>query len=263
VQVPTTSQAASTSHPGLTLRDGALPGVGLYATQAIDEFSFPESPWAQFLENVEPLDAVKRLKLLRLCALEGLSMKAMQGVEEGTRLLQEFEKYGKPYLQTPVQRSEGINEVATLAKELCVAIEKVRLLDQIRLWEFWPKFSPNDRKRRQFRGMTFNEGASCVDQIWQEVNCLEEAASKMHTAIGDAGKSGGRKSTLPAYAEQIDWIWNVLWPEDIELGRGGKFERICEACFEAAGVHAKAAGAVRYYIEKISTRAGSDFETTL
>ena len=48
----------------------------------------------------------------------------------------------------------------------------------------------------------------------------------------------------------LEWVWESVADEGFTLGRNGKFEKLCDAVFLAAGVHANAAGAVRKFAQE-------------
>lgn len=68
-------------------------------------------------------------------------------------------------------------------------------------------------------------------------------------AVASDGSGGGRVEVVPDYANFIYTIATQCKPLDITPGRGGDFERLCEAIFSAAKVHAKPEQAIRYCVD--------------
>jgi hypothetical protein len=81
---------------------------------------------------------------------------------------------------------------------------------------------------------------------------VAHAAAFLRCSIGDRGRGGGRKNTLGHYAWHVSEIARCVEQKSvrrpIRVGRGGEFERLCEAVWNAANVPSKPAGAIREMI---------------
>ncbi len=88
--------------------------------------------------------------------------------------------------------------------------------------------------------------------IGAEAEKLAHAAAFLRCSIGDRGRGGGRKNTLGHYAWHVSEIARCVEQKSvrrtIRVGRGGEFERLCEAVWNAANVPSKPAGAIREMI---------------
>lgn len=73
------------------------------------------------------------------------------------------------------------------------------------------------------------------------------------------GSRGGRPSVLPLYAWIVGGIARMVRPLGIVPGRGGDFEVLCEAVFEAAGVAAKPDNAIRMFMKEFLAFMSADW----
>lgn len=196
------------------------------------------------IADAAPLDEERKNELHSFCKKEGLSQKAILELEDCAFHLQDFERREKPMLQTSVQKSHGINEIARLANELHLTIEQTQ--GAIEIDDYWP----NPRQAEWPTNISYDPQASIVQELSLELQTLSIAASRMHAVVQPKGKSGGRKETLWHYAEHIGAILAAVSNEGVQLARGGKFEAICNAVFAAAGVPSNSEGAIRYFLEE-------------
>lgn len=233
--------------------------------------------WAR---RERPLDESKRAVLVRQCAEFGFTDDLTGDIEYVARALREFELHGKASLKTPVERSNGLAEVERLALALCRALGELERsdLDEIG-WRM-----PDDGLRAMVSvekrtgsaaavmGFVINEAFfrsaqlfpmggeltfQTVYPLWlgraghigAEAEKLAHVAGLLHSSIGGKGRGGGRKSTLKHYAYHVEKIAKCVETKPVQrpirIGRGGKFERLCEAVWNAANVPSKPAGAIR------------------
>jgi hypothetical protein len=194
---------------------------------------------------IEPLESSRREDLVKFCLNMGLSESACEGIEQSARLLREFELYEKKQTPTSKEQLENLNNIADLSKKLQHAIASTTTIGKIylhgRMEEkplnsgmFWPEVVPLS-------------GIPGYLQI--ALNCMELAALEGAEYFSSRLQKSGRKSVLGSYFAHIEWVWYSVKSEGIPLGRNGKFEKICNAVFQAAGVPASAEGAVRYFVE--------------
>ena len=83
-----------------------------------------------------------------------------------------------------------------------------------------------------------------------QLNILVEAVARLRAELG-AGASGGRGKITPIHAQTIARVWEITRDYGLTAGRGGSFERLCNAIFEAAEVPANAEGAIRYFTKNL------------
>lgn len=207
---------------------------------------------------VEPLDKARHDELMNYCAKAGISDCACEGVVQAARLLREFELCEKPNIQTTKEKIDNLIDIADLSKKLQNAIANTARLDKIRVHEYidnqlddeieWPDTVSLD---------------GVMGHISSELGALALAAINLANMYGPQKKNGGRRSLVDKYYFYLDWIWESVRNEGFVIGRNNSFERLCDAVFLAAGVHAGAAGSVRYFsenYEKINaTRNDGDF----
>ncbi len=237
----------------------------------------------KWLRLERPLDETKRNALVSLCAEFGLADDLTGDIEFAARVLREFESHGKARLKTPVERSNGLAEVERLSLALRCALGELERpdLDEIG-WRM-----PDDGLRSMARvekrtesaameiGFDINEAFSrsaqllpanakvtfqTVYPLWlgraghigAEAERLAHVAGALRRSIGDKGRGGGRKNTLEHYAWHVEVIARCVEAKPVQppvrIGRGGKFERLCEVVWNAANVPSKPAGAIREMI---------------
>lgn len=83
------------------------------------------------------------------------------------------------------------------------------------------------------------------------LSVLDDFRSDLNNRIEVLKNKGvnGRRKTLEERVLFISFLWDLAEPLGLVLGRNNDFHRLCDAVFQAAGVHAKAEGALRYFIE--------------
>lgn len=234
----------------------------------------------KWLRLERPLDEPKRDALVSLCAEFGFTDDLTGDIEFVARVLREFESHGKARLKTPVQRSNGLAEVERLSLALRRALGELERPDLEEIgWRM-----PDDGLRAMgyiekkaesavaAMGFDINEDlfrsaqllpTGCemtfrtVYPLWlgraghigAEAEKLARVAGLLRSSIDDKGRGGGRKNTLKHYAWHVEEIARCVEAKPVQppvrIGRGGKFERLCEVVWNAANVPSKPAGAIR------------------
>lgn len=150
----------------------------------------------------------------------------------------EFERYERDAIKTTRERRAELERVAELSHELARLLSAMELRDSVGLMGMGHEVVrplPNYYKGRW---------KPIPENFQMEV--LAAAAVRLRDEI-PSGSKGGRRSLLSAYAKEIARVWEAVEPSGLQPGRGGDFEYLCDALFQAAGVQAKAEGAIRYF----------------
>jgi hypothetical protein len=200
------------------------------------------------IDDAPPLESNRAQTLRTLCEQEGLSYTTIEKLIKCAMHLRDFETRWLPRVQTPRQRSDAILEISELAARLSVAICSIDGFPE--LDDYWP----NPRKAEWPTNISYDDQACIVQELAFEMQALSIAATKLHEKISKAKAHVGKKNVLRHYSEFIDEISAALENEAIKLARGGKFERICDYVFEAAGIQALSAGAIKYEINTATPR---------
>jgi hypothetical protein len=232
---------------------------------------------ARLAEEVE-LNAIKKDSLLRVCGDLGLTAEQTSDIVFVALVLHDFELHEKPKLKTPVERRRAIEEVERLGHAFHRALRELERpdLDDIE-WRM-----PADNLRAMTHIEARHESSTGViglevnaalvmraqpellaemisfstvypvelgraGHVGKEAERLAHSASELRGSIGDEGRNGGRKNTLRYYAWHVDKIAECVEQKAMGLGRGGDFERLCDAVWSAADVPSKAAGAIREF----------------
>ncbi len=199
---------------------------------------------------LEHLEAHKRDELLKVCREMRLSEHATTGVEQAARLLRHFETYQKPQIPTDKALRASLKKIEKLSRELHDAIDQAGRYDKLAMHQImekqqlgdsvaWPELVPLN---------------GVVEYIGLTLRHMSSAAVAVQRQNPNDGQNGGRKRLLHHYYFYIDWVWESVKEDGLAIGRGGPFERLCNAVFVAAGVPAAAAGAVRLFVENHDQR---------
>lgn len=207
---------------------------------------------ANMFDDVEQLESNRREVLIEFCSNLGLSEDALKGIEEAARLLREFEMYHKKNIKTTKQILENLQNVVALSKNLRSAIEELPYRDRFGISVEIGRISTGFRT--EWDGEPENNMAPHIEFSLRHLRNLESAAERGLAFHSKYSQKNGRKSVLHHYYYHIEWVWCSLENEGIALARNGKFERICDAVFLAAGVHSSAEGAVRFFIKNKPSR---------
>lgn len=233
--------------------------------------------------NPDPL-SVKNSDYLRTVCDSLKLGDCFEAIEEITRYLQHFEQYGKAAMKSPRERMKVLGNVAAAAKALAAAINQLDYIQNVdivfklppdgltTLCEFHLQYplAPSTVELRF--GVPSPDCHVCypsnanifgrVGHIGIEAARLSKCCGDMYKEENTTGAKGGRKPTLDRYAEFIRIIWESVDGHSINLGRGGDFEKLCEAVFIAAGVRTEPEGAIRRFTEQCKAAENmSDDET--
>jgi len=198
------------------------------------------NPTVADLEHLyPPLDADKRAALLLVCRALGLSNAECEVIEAETRQFHYAESCSKDGIKTPSQRRKALAEVQSLAQALSTAIQGLHPFDRTKLWGWMPP------EHRTAQGSDYHR----VEWIGFELEMLANAAIELRrNRTDETGAKGGRMEKRIHYAEQLDGIIEIV-KDKMTIGRGGPFERLCNAVFLAAGVPSNAEGTIRYLMQ--------------
>lgn len=154
----------------------------------------------------------------------------------------EFERFDKDAIKTNQERRVDLEQIAYYSRALAYLLTSTDLGNSIGLLlkgnELACNWSSYDIGR--FRPIP--------DRV--QLETLAAAADELRDDI-PSGASGGRRRLLSAYARHVARLWEAVEPSGMQPGRGGDFECLCDAIFEAAGVHAKAEGAIRHFMSNL------------
>jgi len=200
-----------------------------------------------------PLETRKRERLLNLCQELGLPSSVASEIEAVARELQVFERHTKPHIGSEKSRSDVLVEIARRADELFRLVGGLSTTDLVDLVHL--QRSPPDLVGPPTY-YQFTMHSSIAAHVSKDLQHLSAAASILADARTPKGGAGGRRSMHKHYGRFIADLWLCVdGAEDLSLGRGGKFNRLCNEVFDAAGVHARADGALRHFVE---TRCSDD-----
>lgn len=196
------------------------------------------------------MENIKLEKLKAFCAELNLSSESVAKVKETATELSRFEK-NRPKLRTPPQQIKELDNLKIQANKLYEAIVDLSHQSHFELWRSmcntdFPTISLDYEK----------DGGVPDIKIWdiamlEQIEALLKAVRLAKAIIGDHGKNGGRLLTLDAHSIFISNMAICVCVRDsIEPGRGGQFERLCTAIFEAAGVRSKPEGAIKLFMKK-------------
>jgi hypothetical protein len=217
-----------------------------------------------------PLSADARKYLLSACNDLGLSDGVFERLEFTARLLRDFEAHQKGSLKSERQKNKDLEAVTIAAEALAAAISE---LDNHQCLELSYELPPEGLSIWQnvsvdsYENVTATYSIERVDcrvayplqgfrvaHIGAEARRLAKAANNhVQENVDKQAARGGRVKTSVHYAWHIGRILeNISWdegkPTPIKLGRGGAFERLCEAVFAAAGVGTSPEGPLRQFI---------------
>lgn len=199
---------------------------------------------ATIFDLIEPLDPARRAALVKFCHDIKLSESAIEGVEQAARMLREFELYEKPTIPTAKEQIDNLKNIAELSEKLQRAIESTSGVGKVYLHGYMEKNTPPKISLPEIIPASGLAGYMII-----ALSSLESAALNSVDVFSTRLKQRGRKSVMGYYYAHIHWVWISVVVDGISLGRNGKFEKICNAVFQAAGVPASAEGAVRFYVE--------------
>lgn len=228
--------------------------------------------------NPEPLPAKNSEDLRTVCTSLKLG-DCFEVIEEITQWLQLFERHGKDQMKSARGKIKALGNVAAAAKTLAAAINELNAFQKI---DIGNKLPPDGLRTGcewhiSYPGASIIIGAAnpatnpdChvsypfntnlhgrVGHIGIEADRLSKCCGEIYKEENTSGVKGGRKPTLDRYAFCIGEIWDAVQSRNINLGRGGTFEQLCEAVFFAAGVRTGPEAAIRRFIEKRKAAANT------
>ena len=189
------------------------------------------------------LDERKRAALILVCNELGLSNNEFEQIQFQARKLRNFYLNERFKLKSPKERRQSIEKVESLAIALLKAIQDLEEVDRESLCE--RMLEKSKVQPCPLHHLTWER----VSQIGFEAGKLALAARNELIEAGKTEPKGGRKETRSHDAYFIDCIADLV-KHKFSLGRGGPFERLCEAVFEAAGFHSDVQGTIRYVIQR-------------
>lgn len=193
-----------------------------------------------------PLDERKRAELFLVCCELGLSNNEFEQIQYQVKSLRNFDANEKVKPKSPKEQRQSIEKIESLAIALWGAIQNLDEVDRENLCERMPE--KNILPPCPMHRLSWDR----VSQIGFEAEKLAFAAQNERIEAGETEPKGGRKETRTHYAYFIDCIADLV-KHKVSFGRGGPFERLCNAVFEAAGLHSDAQGTIRYVIQRNAT----------
>lgn len=192
-------------------------------------------PWTIF-DDIAELDPARQKELRQECRRAGLSEAACVGVEEGARLILNFEKNQRSNLLTPAKRQKQFREIADLSKKLHELLDSLPLhyKESLNAQFETELIRLGIRRKSEVRG-----GIAADSTRWtvQTTHCLflltpaSEALSQREAA---RKKKGGRASKTADRFLHLEWIWEAIRKPGATQGRPAPFGRICAAAYLAA-----------------------------
>lgn len=187
-----------------------------------------------------------------------LSKVSLEKIEEIALQLDYFEN-SRALLRTLPQQISELENIKKQAQNLSESISAIGWQsDKTLSCELMDTSFPGDM-------LAFDRGVGLPMSQWKAVTfsllkTLIEAVDASAAHIGDEGRNGGRLKVTEYYSIYISNMARIVCTNDnIQPGRGGVFEQICAAMFDAAGVHAKPEGAIRAFMK----RSGDDVKALM
>lgn len=153
--------------------------------------------------------------------------------------LMDFEKNRK---QKMITKSARYKAVVKLKKGVRQVIDEIEGLDAAAIISLDLKLYERGSTTKNLGGLL-----GVVGGFTAELLRFDDAVGAVMGKIKEDGLRG-RTEVLPAYAGFIALIAYALKGEEIAVGRGGDFEKICALIFSWARVPATPVGAITYFI---------------
>ena len=219
----------------------------------------------------EPLEPNKQKDIELICNQLKIDHSTFQKISYLTRVLRDTEIEIKSQLNNKRDREKILKNVQKLANNLYLEMQELDNWDDYRLGKRLPPekllsiykkeeyFSEGGRIREYLvvpapeSYFLYDSEEGCEGRIWHiglEVKNLAVAANEELSSIDVDENKVGRKRKTHVYARHIESICNAVKNSNIKIGRGGDFEKLCNAVFEAAGIPAKAEGAIRVFLQE-------------
>jgi hypothetical protein len=156
-------------------------------------------------------------------------------------------------LLTAKQRFQAFKDIERLAKELQFTLEKLFYKDLAELDREAIALRAADvqelEKEEPGGGLHYSAAAWPGQHIIQ-LDLLSRAATVVQRNTADSGAKGGRREVLTSYCRYLQELASELSKAGIKPGRGGDFERVASAVFQAANIPAKPEGAIRQFLKQ-------------
>lgn len=200
---------------------------------------------ARYIDQaVQSLAPERKEKVVAACREAKLPVGAEKALLWQTVCLMGVESDDRHRVMTPAELDKALVEVQNCADMLLDALGALGL---------------NSYLVHSFGRMVANElpelerlilGETPPTPSTLQIEILKIAVQRLRQTRPVMG-GGGRRKVLPLYADIVAAIWENIRDCGLSAGRGGEFERLCDAVFEAAGVPAKAEGAIRYFTKNL------------
>lgn len=193
--------------------------------------------------------SIKEKALKSLCVEIGFPPDQIEAVQFiATNTLREFASNSVRKLYTASQKATVLKEVEELALRLSDALSRLECGDAFMIDHLLKgaNLPPFDGADALFQTPNFNPR---IRHVGNSLLAVNDAAKRVREWHPDSGKKGGRTATQPEYAMFIGELAGLAMQQNITPGRGGLFERLCEGVFDVAGVPAKPANAIRYFLD--------------
>ncbi len=201
----------------------------------------------------EPLGKRQLAELLDTCEALNFSPEVTLEVEWITRKFRDFESIEKPDLLSAAQRFQTLKEIERIAKELEFTLEKLSNKDHAELTREAIALRAADVQKMEEEepgcGHRFSAAAHSIEHMIQ-LDLLSRAATVVLKNTVDSGAKGGRREVLTSYCRYLQELASALSKVGIKPGRGGAFERVANAVFQAANIPAKPEGAIRQFLKQ-------------
>lgn len=180
----------------------------------------PEYWWVNYIPALE-LSVLKQS-----CFSLGITTtENFEGINYVAAHLRCFEKEDKPNIPTTMERVYPIKNAIDASNKLRAALDAIHDYDNC----------------GSLRRARFNFDV--------EFNRLQKGLLESLAHVEGASKLG-RRALLGDYSISIGDLWKMVDGQGFVLGRNNNFHKLCDAVFLAAGVPAKAEGALRRYLSK-------------
>lgn len=203
-------------------------------------------------DEINALDSGTRDKVVSACREANIPPEADRELLWQTVLLMAVQTEGRHRVKTPAERDKALAEVQACAGLL---LDALRALGQE---NFYVDASGREVAKELPELERLMLGQTRPTPSILQIEILQSAVQRVRQTQTEKGSGGGRRKVLLLYAHIIDGIWDATKDHGLKVGRGGPFERLCKAVFDAAGVPSGAEGAVRYFKENLHTKRKSE-----
>ena len=214
-------------------------------------------------------------KLTSVCADNGIPDDETSCLCGIAAQLLHFEKVEKKRLLTDRQRAKDLEKIAGLADDLSKALQRLADDDARSIGAWMPPdgLAVHWQIGIQGQGYTgviggpvengqvsYPAGKGRAGHVANEARALAIGARSFRVdLLPTDSKSGGPRHMLHHYAHYVHEMAEALSPIGLSIGRGGKFQKLCDAVFDAARVPANSEGALRYYLKQV--KAGYEWDS--